>query len=60
MVSKPIGMARDTTITMKTKRKTGHKNRYTSEPNIALADKGFKGAMITRFMGREEKMEKVY
>lgn len=53
-------MARDTTLTMKTKRKTSHKNRYTSEPNIALADKGFKGALITRFMGIEEKMEKAY
>lgn len=53
-------MTGDTTLTMKTKRKTGHKNRYTSEPNIALADKGFKGALITRFMGREEKMDKAY
>lgn len=44
MELKPVGKARDTTITMKTQRKTGHKNRYTSEPNIALADKGFKGS----------------
>ena len=52
-------MARDTTIRMKTKRKTGNKNRHTSDPNIAWLARGFKRTMINSFTEIEEKMEKL-
>lgn len=45
-------MARDSTIRITTKGKTSNKSRHTSDPDIGLADKSFKGTMVNRLMER--------
>lgn len=51
---------RDTSVKMKTKRKTGNKDRQRRDPNIALTSKGFKRTIVNRFTEREKKIQQLY